>query len=99
MTNIDEAALISLGMATDLARSCIQLTRFFDRDDMGISRTNEEVYCFDQELEVRVANHGSQRVKLVFMSNMLLNFPDEAMFVQGKVFERLKVSPNIALSS
>ena len=62
-------------MATDLASSCIQLTRFFDRDDMDISRINEEVYCFDQELEVRVANHGSQRVKLVFMSNMVFKFP------------------------
>lgn len=75
MANIDEAALFTLGMATDLASSCIQLTRFFDRDDMDISRINEEVYCFDQELEVRVANHGSQRVKLVFMSNMVFKFP------------------------
>ena len=54
MKSMSETKYILLGMLTDLCQSCIELTRFFDNENLDIAAINQEIYFFDQQLEALI---------------------------------------------
>ena len=53
MEHIRISDLLLLSMMADMAQTGIELTRFFDREDVDVALMNEKVYHFVTELEVR----------------------------------------------
>ena len=52
LEEIQVSELILLSMCADLAQNAIELTRFFDKEDMDVAEMNEKVYYFVQQMEV-----------------------------------------------